>query len=86
MATLTDPQRAAGWAAFMASWPLGELAAFTKTDGRAAYDAADAWVSANSTAYNTALPLPFRTAASSKLKALLLAKVISDRWNLNLFA
>ena len=52
---------------------------FSKADIRAALVAADAWATANAASFNTALPLPFRTAASASQKALLLAFVCMRR-------
>ena len=86
MAIQSGQDRTKGWATFMAQhWPDGELADFLKQDGQAAYNTADQWASDMAPSYNSALPQPFRGAASNKLKALLLVQVISDRWKLGLF-
>lgn len=53
--------------------------AFTKTDLRAAVDAADTWVDGNATAYNNALPAAFRTNATPTQKTLLLCYVAMRR-------
>ncbi len=58
--------------------------AFTRTDLRAAIVAADAWVDANTTTYNLALPAIFRGAATVSQKSLLLVAVILMRFNLNI--
>jgi hypothetical protein len=52
---------------------------YTKAELNAAIAAADDWVEANAAAYNTALPVAFRTNASVGHKALLLAYVIMRR-------
>jgi hypothetical protein len=81
MAVLPDNDRAALWAEFMrnqsaerAEMPL------LKAELRAAVNAVDAWVDANATAYNTAIPQPARGALTTKQKALLLMFVVSRRW------
>ena len=51
----------------------------TKANVRAALDACDDWADANAAEYNTALPQPFRGAASAADKALLLAYVCMRR-------
>lgn len=50
-----------------------------KADVHAAIDAADTWANSNAAAYNTALPLPFRTAATADQKSRLLELVIIAR-------
>ncbi len=52
---------------------------FSKTDIRAAIVAADAWATANSASYNTALPTVFKNGASAAQKAVLLAYVCLAR-------
>jgi hypothetical protein len=49
---------------------------FTKAQLIAAADAADTWLDANKTEYNSALPVAFRNAASTEQKGLLLAYVV----------
>ena len=51
----------------------------TYDDIKAAADAADAWADANAAAFNTALPVPFRTTATTAQKTVLLAIVILKR-------
>ncbi|MFD9069179.1 hypothetical protein [Streptomyces lasiicapitis] len=51
----------------------------TKTDLVAAIAAVDDWIDINQASYNTALPQPFRGAASAELKAELLAFVVMRR-------
>jgi hypothetical protein len=86
MATMSTQQRQEAWAQFMAAWPEGEQAAFTKSDGQAAVDAADQWSVDNQVSYNAALPQPFRGVASQRLKAALLAFIIDKRFSLGLFS
>lgn len=52
-----------------------------KADVQAALNAADDWADLNASSYNLALPLPFRTTATSAQKALLLAYVCLRRAN-----
>lgn len=53
-------------------------------DIKAAADAADQWADDNATAYNNALPLPFRTTATLVQKTILLAIVILKRAGIDL--
>lgn len=81
MAVLTEPERvhaAREWIRH-AFEKLGGTASLTTADVKAALDAADNWADANATAYNNALPLPFRTTATTAQKALLLAYVCMKR-------
>lgn len=57
-------------------------AGFDKAQLRAAVVAADAWVDANATGYNNALPAQFRNNATPSQKSLLLVAVILMRFNL----
>lgn len=50
-----------------------------KADIQAAVNAADDWADTNSAAFNAALPVPFRTTASTALKGLLLCYVVMRR-------
>jgi len=77
MAALSDPVRARLWRKFMeagASPPT-----VLKADVRAAVNAVDDWVDSNASAFNTALPQPFRGAATSAQKALILAYIALER-------
>jgi hypothetical protein len=56
------------------------LGALTKTEFRAAVDAADDWANTNAAAFNTALPLPARNALSASQKARVLNYVVRQRW------
>lgn len=51
----------------------------TKPDITAAVAAVDDWAEANATAYNNALPQPFRSTANAAQKALVLAYVCMRR-------
>lgn len=55
-------------------WP-----ALSKPDVKAAVDAVDDWAEANASAYNSALPQPFRGTANASQKALILAYVCMRR-------
>jgi hypothetical protein len=68
---LTTPQRDQVWRAFMRFGGDGESFAFTKTELRAAVDSADDFATSVAAAYNLALPIAFRTAATSNEKAAL---------------
>jgi hypothetical protein len=58
---------------------LTESTSWTKPDLLAAVAAVDTWVDDNATAYNSALPLAFRTEATAVQKAALLGYVIWRR-------
>jgi hypothetical protein len=62
-------------------WMRDQLEALgvTKADVRAAVDATDAWIDGNQAAFNTALPLAFRNAASLTQKTLLFCYVAMRR-------
>jgi len=86
MALLTDAERKQVWTALQRHWsniqePLG---AVTKADLRAAVDALDAWIDANGTSLNTAIPLPARTELTAGQKALLLSFVVLRRFDVAL--
>lgn len=61
----------------MRNWP-GSLAV-TKAELRAAIDATDDWIESNQTSYNTALPQPFRGAATLPQKTFLFCYVAMRR-------
>lgn len=54
--------------------------AVTKADLRAAIDAIDAWVDANAASFNSAIPLPARTALTARQKVALLTWVVRRRF------
>jgi len=54
-------------------------AGFTKAEFKAAVDATDQWIEDNQTAYNTALPQPFRGAAGLPLKTFVFCYVAMRR-------
>lgn len=56
-----------------------ETCAFTKADLQAAVDATDTWIDSNQAAFNTALPVAFRTNASLTQKTLLFCYVAMRR-------
>ena len=51
----------------------------SKTDARAAIVAAEQWLSDNAAAFNSALPQPYRGAATQAQKAALVASVATRR-------
>lgn len=69
------------WAQLMRSFPdaLLPFPAVTKPQLKAAVDATDDWIDANAASFNTALPQPFRGAATTAQKAYLLAFVTMRR-------
>lgn len=73
MAVLDATNRFRTCAGFLRDKLTGGLGSLTKADVQAAVNAADDWVDSNSAAFNSALPQPFRGAASTQQKALLLA-------------
>lgn len=58
---------------------LAGTANMSHADIKAAVDATDQWADDNATAFNAALPLPFRSTATTAQKTLLLAYVILKR-------
>lgn len=86
MAALVDADRQRVANGSMRWWSnLREaLPGLVKLDIRAAVNAADDWVEANSGAYNTALPIAFRTSATASQKSLLLVAVVLMRFNITL--
>jgi hypothetical protein len=81
MAVLNDADRKTVWAEFMSTLSARrEACSLKKAELRAAVDAIDAWVDANATAFNAAIPQPARTALTAKQKAEVLMFVVSKRW------
>lgn len=78
MAALPDNDRIACWAESMQPNGIGGVA-LTKAQLRAAVDAIDDWVDANSTAFNSAIPQPARSVLTAKQKAALLMLVVQRR-------
>jgi hypothetical protein len=81
MAVLSNADRAELSTAIIRALSEGRepLSTCVKADIRAAVNAADDWANTNAASYNSALPLPFRTAATSDQKSRLLEAVISKR-------
>lgn len=77
VAVLPDLDRVRIWAWFMRRNSDGSN--YTKADLRAAVDATDAWIESNASSYNTALPQPFRGAATAQQKTDLLCWVAQRR-------
>lgn len=80
MAVLDVTNRFRVWAQAMRDWPaaLG-MPAVTKPDLRAAVDACDQWIEDNQASFNTALPQPFRGAATTAQKTFLFCYVAMRR-------
>lgn len=82
MAVLSEGERALIHKAFMAK---GHTApSLLKADVRAAVNAADDWIDTNAAGFNTALPQPFRGAATTAQKAIILAYCALRRAGINL--
>ena len=83
MAALPDADLTKLCAHLMRNPVPGEATAFTKPDLKAAAVAADAWFDGTVAALNTALPQPFRGAATQNQKAVLFALVVLRRGGVN---
>ncbi len=84
MAVLTDPDRKAlqqAWCAELSRrrTPFN----LSRADLRAAVNAIDDWVDANSTAFNQAIPQPARAALTAQQKAELLMFVVQRRFEVS---
>ena len=81
MAVLPDAERKDAWA----KWMRGnrEEISVLKADLRDAVNAIDDWVDANAASFNSAIPLPARTALTSAQKARLLMLVVSKRFEVS---
>lgn len=82
MAALTTAQINATWKQWVDDQvqASGQPIQFNQADLRAAVAAVDAWATANAASFNTALPEPFKSAATATQKAALLAYVITRRF------
>ena len=81
MAVLPNADRVAIWKQMMDDLSKRrESAPFLKADLRAAVNALDQWLDDNKASANAALPQPFRGAATTPQKALLLQFVIQKRF------
>lgn len=81
MANLTAAQRAELWATYMQDISEArESCAITKAQLRAAVDALDAWLDANASTINAAIPQPARGSLTTPQKARLLTYVIRQRY------
>jgi hypothetical protein len=81
MAVLPDEDRRRTWAHLMRELRdlgLGPISV-TKADLRAALNATDAWIEANQTAFNNAIPQPARGAMSTEQKTLMFCLVAMRR-------
>lgn len=76
--TLSAQDRFRTFAQFMRTLDL-PMTGITKPDLVAAIAATDDWIESNQASFNTALPLPFRTAAGLPLKTLLFCYVAMRR-------
>ena len=84
MAILTDTSREKVWAKLMRRLSNNrEPIALSKTDLRAAVDAADSWADANSASYNSTLPAAAQTDLTAPQKAEILMGVITERFEVS---
>lgn len=80
MAVMDTTNRFRTFAQAMRDWPTNVgLPNVTKADLRAAVDATDTWIDSNTSSYNSALPQPFRTAATLPQKTFLFCYVAMRR-------
>ena len=81
MAALSDVNRIALRSLFAQeasnNW---EVIAMSKNELKAAVDAIDQWVEDNQGGFNSAIPLPARTALTAKQKVQLFFYVVKKRW------
>ncbi len=81
MAVLPNADRVEIWREMMSDLSnRREATPFLKADLKAAVDALDSWLNTNAASANTALPQPFRGAATTPQKALLMQYVIQRRY------
>lgn len=82
MAVMSDEERRRTTAHLMRNWPrtLGPLPGL-KSDARAVVNAIDDWIDANQASLNSALPQPFRGAASLDGKTFAFCLVAERRAN-----
>ena len=81
MAILTNADRAELKSLFaQKASSVWEIIPVNKSDLRAAVDAIDQWVEDNQAGFNSAIPLPARTALTAKQKVQLLFYVVRKRW------
>lgn len=78
MALLTTEQRRQVWAEWMRE--NRATVGITKDELKAAMDAVDDWVDANTASFNTAIPQPARGALTSTQKAHILMMVVRKRF------
>lgn len=84
MAVLSAQDRARIQTGLMRYLPFGGVPNVLKADLLAAVNATDDWIDQNAAAYNTALPVAFRTNASTAQKTLLFCIVALMRVNVAL--
>lgn len=93
MAVLNDADRVKVWQDYMRKLSADSAAsvnagtgsipiAVNKVELRAAINAIDAWVDANASSFNTAIPQPARAALTAKQKAELLMFVVLRRFEI----
>jgi hypothetical protein len=84
MTVLSESDRFKAWAEYMYAPELITVGPLLKTDLRAAVDALDDFLEANSAAINAAIPQPARGILTLKQKALLLMYVVARRFNVEI--
>jgi hypothetical protein len=85
MTTMSEAERVWTWTGLISQMrrevDVGDPA--VRNEILAAVEATDDWVDANQSSYNTALPAAFKTWATPRQKALLLAMVLMRRHDSN---
>lgn len=82
MGAMTQPDRTGVGAGFQTdvSQAREQFGALTKADIQAAVTAVDTWCDTNTASFNSAIPLPARTALTAAQKTRLLVYVIKRRF------
>lgn len=79
MAVLPDSDRREQWAKFMQE--NKEMLSLTKSELRDAVNATDLWIEDNQGSFNAAIPLPARTALSTRQKVLIFMFMAAKRFD-----
>lgn len=79
MAVMSDQDRQRALAGLMREEQANIAGSWSKADLRAAVDATDAWIDANSASFVTALPQPFRGQSTALQKTIMFVYVALRR-------
>ena len=81
MASLSDGERVGGWSGLMDQWSNERAEVrISKAELRAAVDATDGWIDANTAGFNDALPPAAKSELTQKQKVLLFMYVAAKRY------